>query len=117
MTQAVEQIVSEAGALHGMVVNAGRTNHKSALDFSQEEIEALFAVNVRLPLWKFPEVLLTHFEKLFGAFYCARVAARQFIKQGTRGAIVFTASMASYRPNKVRSESLPRLLPRAGPPC
>lgn len=30
-----------------MVVNAGRTNHKSALDFTTEEIEALFAVNVR----------------------------------------------------------------------
>lgn len=46
VTQAVEQIVSEAGALHGMVVNAGRTNHKAALDFTQEEIESLFAVNV-----------------------------------------------------------------------
>ena len=50
VTQAVEQIVSEAGALHGMVVNAGRTNHKSALDFSQEEIEALFSVNVCPPI-------------------------------------------------------------------
>lgn len=46
VTQAVEQIVSEAGALHGMVVNAGRTNHKAALDFTQEDIESLFAVNV-----------------------------------------------------------------------
>jgi NAD(P)-dependent dehydrogenase (short-subunit alcohol dehydrogenase family) len=45
---AIERIIAEAGALHGMVVNAGRTNHKSALDFTQEEIEELFAVNVRL---------------------------------------------------------------------
>jgi NAD(P)-dependent dehydrogenase (short-subunit alcohol dehydrogenase family) len=43
---AVDTIISEAGALHGMVVNAGRTNHKSALDFTQAEIEALFNVNV-----------------------------------------------------------------------
>lgn len=43
---AVDQILAEAGGLHGMVVNAGRTNHKSALDFTTEEIEALFAVNV-----------------------------------------------------------------------
>ena len=46
VTAAVDKIVSEAGALHGMVVNAGRTNHKSALDFTQAEIEALFNVNV-----------------------------------------------------------------------
>jgi NAD(P)-dependent dehydrogenase (short-subunit alcohol dehydrogenase family) len=49
---------------------------------SHEKIEGLFAVN------------------LFGAFYCARVAARAFIAQNVKGAIVFTASMASYRPDK-----------------
>jgi NAD(P)-dependent dehydrogenase (short-subunit alcohol dehydrogenase family) len=47
VTAAVDRIVAEAGGLHGMVVNAGRTNHKPALDFTQEEIEGLFAVNVR----------------------------------------------------------------------
>lgn len=46
--QAVDQVLSEAGSLHGMVVNAGRTNHKSALDFTKEEVEALFAVNVSI---------------------------------------------------------------------
>jgi NAD(P)-dependent dehydrogenase (short-subunit alcohol dehydrogenase family) len=40
-------------------------------------------------------------DQLFGAFYTARCAARAFIKLGIKGAIVFTASMASYRPNKV----------------
>jgi NADP-dependent 3-hydroxy acid dehydrogenase YdfG len=48
ITAAVDEIVSESGALHGMVVNAGRTNHKAALDFTQEDVEALFAVNVSL---------------------------------------------------------------------
>ena len=43
---AVDRIVAEAGGLHGMVVNAGRTNPTSALDFTTEEIEALCAVNV-----------------------------------------------------------------------
>lgn len=43
---AVDKIVEEAGALHGIVVNAGRTNHKAALDFTTEEIQALFSVNV-----------------------------------------------------------------------
>ncbi|KAJ5671565.1 NAD(P)-binding protein [Penicillium longicatenatum] len=95
ISTAVDKIVEEAGALHGMVVNAGRTNHKSALDFTTEEIESLFSVN------------------LFGAFYTARCAARAFIKLGIKGAIVFTASMASYRPNK-RVPSTPYGASKAG---
>jgi NAD(P)-dependent dehydrogenase (short-subunit alcohol dehydrogenase family) len=85
ISAAIDKIIEEAGALHGMVVNAGRTNHKAALDFTQEDIETLFNVN------------------LFGAFYTARAAARAFIKLGIKGSIVFTASMASYRPNKVKA--------------
>lgn len=46
ISAAVDKIIEEAGALHGIVVNAGRTNHKAALDFTTEEIEALFSVNV-----------------------------------------------------------------------
>lgn len=42
----VDTIIIEAGALQGMIVNAGRTNHKAALGFTQAEIEALFNVNV-----------------------------------------------------------------------
>ena len=44
---AVKKIVAKEGALHGMVCNAGITNHKKALDFTKEEIERLFSVNVR----------------------------------------------------------------------
>lgn len=47
ITTAVDQIIQECGAIHGMVVNAGRTNHKAALEFTEEEIQNLFAVNVR----------------------------------------------------------------------
>jgi NAD(P)-dependent dehydrogenase (short-subunit alcohol dehydrogenase family) len=83
---AVDEILKSAGALHGMVCNAGRTKHKAALDFTTEEIDQLWGVN------------------LYGSFYTARVAARAFIEQGVKGSIVFTASMASYRPNKVRTQ-------------
>jgi hypothetical protein len=38
--------VEDSGTLRGIVVNAGRTNHKSALGFTQAEIEALFNFNV-----------------------------------------------------------------------
>lgn len=46
MTDAVNQIIQKEEALHGMVVNAGRTKHKAALDFTTEEIEQLWNVNV-----------------------------------------------------------------------
>ncbi|KAJ5579734.1 short chain alcohol dehydrogenase [Penicillium hispanicum] len=52
---------------------------------------------------------------LFGAFYTARCAARAFIRLGIKGAIVFTTSMASYRPNKVgRVPSTPYGASKAG---
>ncbi|VUC34882.1 unnamed protein product [Clonostachys rosea] len=95
VTAAIDKIVQESNAIHGMVVNAGRTNHKAALDFTEEEIHALFNIN------------------LFGAFYCARAAARAFIKLNVKGAVVFTASMASYRPNK-RVPSAPYGASKAG---
>ncbi|KAL4817481.1 hypothetical protein BDW67DRAFT_183739 [Aspergillus spinulosporus] len=92
---AIDAIIAEAGGLHGMVVNAGRTHHKAALDFTKEEIDALFSVN------------------LYGAFFTARAAAKAFIKQGVKGSVVFTASMASYRPNK-RVPSAPYGASKAG---
>lgn len=111
VTSAIEQIVEEAGALHGMVVNAGCTNHKAALDFTAEEIQDLFAVNVSCTAFSRFVVLIN--SKLFGAFFCARAAARAFIKLGIKGSVVFTASMASYRPNK-RVPSAPYGASKAG---
>lgn len=100
VTAAIDRVVDEAGSLHGMVVNAGRTNHKAALDFTKEEVYDLFAINVSVTKASHAKDLPI---QLFGAFFCARVAARAFIKLGIKGSIVFTASMASYRPNKVLS--------------
>lgn len=48
VTAAVDQIIEQAGTLSGMVVNAGITNHKAALDFTKEEIERLFSINVSI---------------------------------------------------------------------
>lgn len=55
ISDAIDKVLDEAGALHGVVVNAGRTNHKSALDFTTEEIEALFAVNVSFHFLSFSQ--------------------------------------------------------------
>lgn len=83
ITAAIDKIIEEAGTINGVVANAGKTNHKSALDFTAEEVQSLISIN------------------LMGAFWTARAAARAFIRLGVKGSIVFTASMASYRPNKV----------------
>jgi NAD(P)-dependent dehydrogenase (short-subunit alcohol dehydrogenase family) len=78
----IDQIVENEGAIHGMVANAGMTRHLPALDFTREQVEQLYKLNV------------------FGAFSCAQAAARKFIQLGIKGSIIFTASMTSYRPNR-----------------
>ncbi|KAK3647492.1 hypothetical protein LTR56_007986 [Elasticomyces elasticus] len=80
--KAIDEIVDEEGAIHGMVCNAGMTKHQPALDFTMAQVEQIFRLNV------------------FGAYACATAAARKFISLGIKGSIVFTASMTSYRPNR-----------------
>lgn len=80
--KAIDGIVEEEGAIHGMVCNAGMTKHQPALDFTMEQVEQIFRLNV------------------FGTWACATAAARKFISLGIKGSIVFTASMTSYRPNR-----------------
>ncbi|KAK7533481.1 short chain alcohol dehydrogenase [Phyllosticta citricarpa] len=79
---ALDAIIAAEGSLHGMIANAGMTKHQPGLDFTREQVEQLFKLNV------------------FASFSCAQIAARKFIKLGVKGSIVFTASMTSYRPNR-----------------
>ena len=78
----MDDVVDSEGAIHGMICNAGMTKHQSALDFSMEDVERMFNLNV------------------FGSYSCATKAAKTMIKLGIKGSIVFTASMTSYRPNR-----------------
>ncbi|KAJ5618339.1 hypothetical protein N7528_006982 [Penicillium herquei] len=80
--KAINQIVEETGRIDGMVANAGMTKHQPALKFERAELEKLFNLNV------------------FGAYFCAQIAARKFIELGIKGSIVMTSSMTSYRPNR-----------------
>lgn len=82
VNKVLDEIVEEEGAIHGMVCNAGMTKHQPALDFTMEQVEQIFRLNV------------------FGAWACATASARKFISLGIKGSIVFTASMTSYRPNR-----------------
>ncbi len=81
---ALDAIVAKKGRFDGMVANAGATKHQPALDFTMDQVKRLFELNV------------------YGSWNCATAAARTFIKLGCKGSIVFTASMTSYRPNRVR---------------
>ncbi|KAF2762763.1 NAD(P)-binding protein [Pseudovirgaria hyperparasitica] len=95
LTRAIDEIIAREGRIDGVVANAGRTMHKPALEFTAADIEGLWGVN------------------LYGSFYAARVAARAFIRLGIAGSVVFTASMASHRPNK-RVPSAPYGASKAG---
>lgn len=79
---ALDQIVVESGRFDGMIANAVITKHQPALNFSTEQLENMFNLNV------------------FGVFHCATSAARVFKKLRCQGSIVFTSSMTSYRPNR-----------------
>jgi len=79
---AINIILNKHARLDGMVANAGMTKHQPALTFTQPDLDTLFNLNV------------------FGAYHCATSAARAFIRLGTKGSIVFTSSMTSYRPNR-----------------
>lgn len=46
VAKAIDGIVEAEGAIHGMVCNAGMTKHQPALNFSREEVEKLFNLNV-----------------------------------------------------------------------
>ena len=82
ITNAIDAVVAQAGRVDGLVANAGMTKHQPALDFDRPQLEKLFNLNV------------------FGAYFCATIAAKKFIELGIKGSIVFTASMTSYRPNR-----------------
>jgi NAD(P)-dependent dehydrogenase (short-subunit alcohol dehydrogenase family) len=79
---AIERIIADAGSIHGLVANAGMTKHQAALDFTREQLDKLFNLNV------------------YGAYFCATAAARAFMKLGVKGSIVFTSSKVSYGPNR-----------------
>lgn len=79
---ALDVVVAKGGRFDGLVANAGMTRHLPALDFTLAQFEQLYKLNVT------------------GSWICATAAAHKFIELKTKGSIVFTASMTSYRPNR-----------------
>ena len=70
----VERAVRDLGRLDGMVANAGIGHGSSFVDTTEEELDAMLAVNVK------------------GVFFCGQSAARAMIAAGGGGRIVNIAS-------------------------
>jgi len=74
---AVSDVLARAGALDLAVANAGVSSMRAAVDLTDADWDHNFAVNAR------------------GVFLVNQAAARAFLAQGRRGAIVNTASLAA----------------------
>jgi 2-deoxy-D-gluconate 3-dehydrogenase len=75
----VEECVAGLGRLDILVNNAGIIRRAPALEFSQEDWEAVLGIN------------------LSAAFYLSQAAARHFIGAGQGGKIINVASMLSFQ--------------------
>jgi 2-dehydro-3-deoxy-D-gluconate 5-dehydrogenase len=74
----IEECVSELGRLDILVNNAGIIRRAPALEFGEEDWEAVIKIN------------------LSAAFYLSQAAARHFVAEDKGGKIVNTASVLSY---------------------
>ena len=77
-SEVVEECVSELGRLDILVNNAGIIRRAPALEFGEDDWEAVVKIN------------------LSAAFYLSQAAARQFVEEGRGGRIINTASVLSY---------------------
>ncbi len=74
----VNKTVEKYGKLDVMCANAGVSPYKPAVEHTKEDMDYAYGIN------------------LYGAFYCDKYAVIQMLKQGTKGAIVNTASVFSH---------------------
>jgi 2-dehydro-3-deoxy-D-gluconate 5-dehydrogenase len=74
----VEECVTELGRLDILVNNAGIIRRAPALEFGEDDWEAVIKIN------------------LSAAFYLSQAAARHFVEVGRGGRIINTASVLSY---------------------
>jgi 2-deoxy-D-gluconate 3-dehydrogenase len=77
-SEVVEECVSELGRLDILVNNAGIIRRAPALEFGEDDWEAVVKIN------------------LSAAFYLSQAAARHFVEEGRGGRIINTASVLSY---------------------
>lgn len=76
----VDASVTALGPLAVMVANAGITQMKPVLELSEDDVHRMLSVN------------------FVGIFNCYQLAAKQFIRQASKGKILGAASIVAYRP-------------------
>ncbi|KAL6722364.1 hypothetical protein ACLMJK_001471 [Lecanora helva] len=76
----VQGSAERLGPLSVMVANAGITQVKPILELTEEDVDKIFKVNFN------------------GVFNCYQVAAKQIIKQGTKGKLIGAASITAFKP-------------------
>lgn len=77
--QMVDKTVAAYGQLDFVIANAGITTFGRFLDYELESFQRLIAVNLQ------------------GSFFLAQAAARQMIKQGSNGRILFMSSVTGHQ--------------------
>ncbi|EEA96911.1 2-dehydro-3-deoxy-D-gluconate 5-dehydrogenase KduD [Pseudovibrio sp. JE062] len=75
----VADAVSATGKVDILVNNAGIIRREDALDFSEDDWDAVMNLNIR------------------SLFFLSQLVAKQFVKQGNGGKIINVASMLSYQ--------------------
>ena len=88
LNKVVADIADKHGRLDGLVAAAGIQQETSALDYTAEDANTMFEVNIT------------------GAFMTSQAVAKQMIKFGNGGSIVMIASMSGSVANRVSLDEL-----------
>jgi len=83
LNQIVESVATKHGRMDGLIAAAGIQQETPAIDYTAEDANLMFSVNVT------------------GVFMTAQAVARQMIRFGNGGSVVLIASMSGTVANKV----------------
>lgn len=84
LNELVQSISDKEGRMDGLVAAAGIQQEASALEYTAEDANTMFEVNIT------------------GVFMTAQAVAKQMIKHGNGGSMAFIASMSATIANRVR---------------
>jgi NAD(P)-dependent dehydrogenase (short-subunit alcohol dehydrogenase family) len=93
LNKTVKDIADAEGRMDGLIAAAGIQKEVPALEYTQEDANHMFSVNIS------------------GVFMTAQAVARQMVRFKKGGSIVLIGSMSAHVANKVQASSSPRYLP------
>lgn len=95
LNKTVKDIADAEGRMDGLIAAAGIQKEVSALEYTQEDANHMFSINIT------------------GVFMTAQAVARQMVRFKKGGSIVLIGSMSAHVANRVPSTSSP-LFPQSG---